>query len=526
MSLRRGLAVVCCLLGSWLGCAGKSEQDIAIPPGSAGTVSAGHGGTSGGPAAGRTGKAGGTGSGGRTPIGTGGTFGETDSAGESGGGNTGTTGGFGGTTGPAGRGGAGGSAGSIADSGNGGKTGPGGAGGGGVTGLGGLGANGGVGEIPVFWTCLSASYGDGVCDCGCGVPDPDCADAKVTSCDACSDTGSCGQSACPSSIDPNDNSICSVPSGWLCDSSYYGAGVCVCGCGVVDSDCASTDISACRLCTYDSCAPDNCSGLDPNDNALCTTPPPSWTCPSRLYRDGVKCDCGCGAFDPDCASLDASACDRCNSTGSCSDAACPGTITTNDNRYCTRPSPPAGWTCNSYNYADGYTCDCGCGVPDPDCATNDVADCQNCSGCIGACPASLDPNDVTQCAPLPPSWTCDPSQFRDGICDCGCGARDLDCYDVLAGYCDRCPDTGCAYGNCSHIDAADNSQCSIAVPSTWTCSPKFYEDGVCDCGCAVLDPDCSSLNLSACEFCNSTGSCSTAACPGTIVPSDNTSCSP
>ena len=29
-------------------------------------------------------------------------------------------------------------------------------------------------------------------------------------------------------------------------------------------------------------------------------PPREWFCPSVLYGDGVGCDCGCGAVDPDC----------------------------------------------------------------------------------------------------------------------------------------------------------------------------------------------------------------------------------
>lgn len=30
-------------------------------------------------------------------------------------------------------------------------------------------------------------------------------------------------------------------------------------------------------------------------------PPEEWTCPAETYGDGAQCNCGCGAYDPDCA---------------------------------------------------------------------------------------------------------------------------------------------------------------------------------------------------------------------------------
>jgi hypothetical protein len=63
--------------------------------------------------------------------------------------------------------------------------------------------------VPILWTCDVGYYADGICDCGCGVVDPDCADATVGSCEYCNDVGSCGLGACPSNIYPTDNSRCS-----------------------------------------------------------------------------------------------------------------------------------------------------------------------------------------------------------------------------------------------------------------------------------------------------------------------------
>ncbi len=63
---------------------------------------------------------------------------------------------------------------------------------------------------PAVWTCYFQFYdNDDGCDCGCGIVDPDCADATVGSCDYCSQVGSCGVAGgCPSNIDPDNNAQC------------------------------------------------------------------------------------------------------------------------------------------------------------------------------------------------------------------------------------------------------------------------------------------------------------------------------
>ncbi len=43
-------------------------------------------------------------------------------------------------------------------------------------------------------------------------------------------------------------------------------------------------------------------------------------------------------------------------------------------------------------------------------------------------------------AKVPASWTCEPSRFVDGICDCGCTAVDDDCSADVACERDNCPD--------------------------------------------------------------------------------------
>jgi hypothetical protein len=60
---------------------------------------------------------------------------------------------------------------------------------------------------------------------------------------------------------------------------------------------------------------------------------------------------------------------------------------------------PAEWICPDtyYNAADG--CDCGCGAPDPDCASASVNDCEYCEdGCSASvCPGTIDPANNAFC---------------------------------------------------------------------------------------------------------------------------------
>jgi hypothetical protein len=380
---------------------------------------------------------------------------------------------------------------------------------------------------PSGWTCTWRYYDDGTtCDCGCGIADPDCADAKASSCERCTDIGACSGGPCPSSIDANDNTKCNIPPGWACGSYDYGDGTCDCGCGTVDVDCKSANASDCEFCPSSSCAPYSCTdSIMTDNNAQCSKAPPSWTCPARLYNDGAVCDCGCGFPDPDCGSGGIDACNRCDDTYSCSAQACPGLIDPNDTAHCTHPAPPAGWTCPDYTYAD-MNCDCGCGVADPDCRTSSIDECLRCPVCgYYQCQDRIDPTNTKNCKPPPAGWTCSAYRYGDGTCDCGCGIMDTDCPTEGTFTCYSCPDEGCAAGNCRRLKSGDPTQCVFDIPSAWKCDRSFYGDGsICDCGCGVQDRDCATTDRGACVACNDTGSCSTAKCPGTILATDNTSC--
>ena len=60
------------------------------------------------------------------------------------------------------------------------------------------------------WSCNPNYYGsDDGCDCGCGIFDPDCDDASVSSCLFCSAPGGCNTTgSCPGMIDPANNAVC------------------------------------------------------------------------------------------------------------------------------------------------------------------------------------------------------------------------------------------------------------------------------------------------------------------------------
>ncbi len=379
---------------------------------------------------------------------------------------------------------------------------------------------------PNGWGCAQRTYGDGVCHCGCGVADIDCPDDDIESCELCNAPGACSIGACPGAIDANDPAHCYVPPAWGCPTSFYGDGTCDCGCGVPDIDCASGLLESCERC-YHGCSRSDCPGtIAPNDNRVCTLPPGTWRCQARFYGDGNLCHCGCGAIDPDCASPDRDLCERCNAEGSCSAQACPGIIDLENPMECDPPPVPDTWTCQTYLWANG-TCDCGCGAVDVDCANSSPASCDTCIGCGSAlCPGSLLPGDTTKCQPPPPQWECDEVYWADGYnCECGCGAMDIDCEGLSKEYCDNCPFESCSTEPyCGDVRDNDNAHCDNGLPTGWTCIRTVYGDQACDCGCGAQDIDCPTTSRSDCDFCNAPGSCSTGACPGTISATDNRTC--
>lgn len=81
-------------------------------------------------------------------------------------------------------------------------------------------------------------------------------------------------------------------------------------------------------------------------------------------------------------------------------------------------------------------------------------------------------------------------------------------------------------GECLHVAMISAAATPPTLPGTWACDPMFFNDGGCDCGCAAADVDCIDGTVESCDTCNEMGSCSTTTCPGTINPTNNSTCTP
>ncbi len=308
----------------------------------------------------------------------------------------------------------------------------------------------------VAWTCDPQRFGSGDgCDCGCGVADPDCAEAGCT-------TYGCRENSCQRCTDAaygNDALVGCAPAGWTCNLRHYGTGDgCDCGCGIADPDCGAAIGCSDKSCQHASC--DYCHGnvgvgaREDDDYVLCDPPgdDPGWTCGSTTdpaWADD-SCDCGCGKPDP--------ACRKANRLG-CSESACK----TEACEYCNasgeaRSACSIRWldgpTCDIRYYGLDGRCDCGCGARDPDCAPDrgcalPFCAAEGCDVCHGS------GENLIACA----TWTCPAEAYADGArCDCGCGAPDPDC-SMLG-----CVEPGCSDPACSPDGCHDPFGRTVACP--------------------------------------------------------------
>lgn len=133
-------------------------------------------------------------------------------------------------------------------------------------------------------------------------------------------------------------------------------------------------------------------------------------------------------------------------------------------------TPPPTWTCAAAFYNDSV-CDCGCGAPDPRCGAAAPEACGRCDTCGSAgqrgavCADRVEPANPASCLEdRPTAWTCHPSYFYDGLCDCGCGAFDEhDCASANASACE----------DCSFHCPLNQGDCSAKISATqnWMCLP-------------------------------------------------------
>jgi len=212
------------------------------------------------------------------------------------------------------------------------------------------------------WTCDENKYKDGsVCNCGCGIPDPDCTTENAVNPNGCVEGSVCLYGKCV--LPMWDKTRCDI-------ANYHDGKDCDCGCGgvLLDPDCFDAGLlPVCRVA-----------------GAICNTKTyvceGGWTCDPAEYNDGV-CTCrDCGIEDPDCA--DDSKPNDCS--GEFEDFVCVNHVC----RY------PRAYSCPGHTYNDGRTCNCNCTVPDPDCDTiyssivgcpsDDLYSCGPRSNCIPA----------------------------------------------------------------------------------------------------------------------------------------------
>eukprot|EP00727_Mastigamoeba_balamuthi_P009573 m51a1_g5238 putative protein tyrosine kinase domain containing protein (762) ;mRNA; f:338653-341662 len=155
------------------------------------------------------------------------------------------------------------------------------------------------------WTCDPAEYGNGgVCNCECGVEDPDCMTNDNSTCG--------GDLRCY-------EGKCLVPKKWTCSPTYYFDDVCQCNCGIYDPGCqTSAKVLNCPdtnyVCNYSSvCILPGCGNgyKEVNESCKClsqngyqSTTPPSLDC-QPICGDGKvvlgeECDGGWGCTSCHC----------------------------------------------------------------------------------------------------------------------------------------------------------------------------------------------------------------------------------
>jgi len=370
-------------------------------------------------------------------------------------------------------------------------------------------------------TCQSIGFDTGTltCDANCGI-----------------DMSGCGWTAIP---------------GWHCNAAFYGAGDgCDCGCGIVDPDCADATGASCAYCgETGSCnGPVDCADpnsiIDPANNAVCIAS----TCGNSLAEGSEQCD-GPDLRAQDCETLGIgfsggtlSCAAGCQFDLSLCVASVCGNSTQEGLEQCDDQDLQnlgcqdlVGFTggtlaCYANCQFDTSGCTepiCGDGTAEADevCDGNDLQS-ETCvslgqdfvGGTLG-CNATCDDWDTSGCV----SNICGDAVVA--------GAEECDGADLgmLAGA--VCADFGFLSGSiaCTASCTWDLSACDSGIAG-WTCAPDWYNSGImddCDCGCGIVDPDCGGdVTVGACDYCDDFGSCSmsVANCPGNINPTDNSQC--
>ncbi|MAQ18024.1 MAG: hypothetical protein CMN30_24905 [Sandaracinus sp.] len=249
-------------------------------------------------------------------------------------------------------------------------------------------------------------------------------------------------------------------------------------------------------------------------------PPEAWRCDPNTYGAGDACDCGCGTWDPDCFPCDGilgEECDEeplpvrgcdtgqvcgglearcyqdCSETGTCEVGTCVweglgNRICDNDPDHfdpaqlgeeCGPGAYGATYCGEQPGYAEGVCSEWFAGPDEPTvwecrafCQTDADCDTENHEYC------EVVYGEVAgYCLPdYPRYWTCDPTAYEDGVCNCECGAPDPDCglpQDLPASSPDCAADQVCVFqgqfdtlGQTECISAVVNDDCASAETVT------------------------------------------------------------
>ncbi len=175
---------------------------------------------------------------------------------------------------------------------------------------------------------------------------------------------------------------------------------------------------------------------------------------------------------------------------------------------CEPPPVPAAWNCAKTAFADGQTCDCGCGAVDPDCTDvgKPVVGCKTAGACqpSGACPLCTPKCTGKLCGDDGCGGVCgvcvDPEKPAciGGACvGCVPVCNGLTCGDDgCGGSCGTCAmGQLCNAGQCAYpsADQSCTGHCGGFAPSGCACTPGCAADGGCcvDVGLCGCMPDCS-----------------------------------
>lgn len=396
--------------------------------------------------------------------------------------------------------------------------------------------------------CVGKECGDDGCGGVCGTCDDpanpvcdtlfgQCVPLCVPDClgKACGDDG-CGGVCGTCGADATCANDQCLPDSWSCDVTWFAAvDACDCNCGGHDPDCDLPDMALAGCGPGETC-----------DAGVCQGAPPEWTCQASTYNAFDNCDCGCGAWDPDCDDPSYQVLGCLGDDPVClPDGTCEACVPDCTNKAC--GDDGCGGVCGQCDQDSALTaCVAGtcvdpCGAQPVVCLTSVCGD-DGCGGSCGTCDTGETctngqcleddiPPDPASCAGYcgsvaPAGCYCAPGCLSDGTCcadyeaECGCtpdcsgkncggdgcggscgtcsGATpycgdDQNCTATCTPDCDEksCGDDGCG-GTCGTCAAGES--CALTnecVPDAWTCPLVYYNDDVaCDCGCGVQDPDC------------------------------------